>query len=128
MAKITAILPDEEKAELVTDQLSTLRIDNLDWRLVEPDDDHERILPAVGWPLGGTTNTSTTGPVAIPVQYDYPEDEALKDRGVDRDESESYQLSVERGGIAIIIKAPSDSEAQIRRILEAADAQQIDVE
>jgi len=128
MAKITAILPDEEKAEFVTDQLSTLRIDNLDWRLVEPEDDHERILPAIGWPSGGTSNTSTTGPVAIPVQYDYPEDEALKDRGVDRDESESYQLSVERGGIAIIIRTPSDYEDEIRRILEAADAQQIDVE
>jgi hypothetical protein len=128
MSKITAILPDQETAEHVTDRLTALRRDDLDWRLVEPQDDHERILPAIGWPLGDTATTAGRGVGAVPVPYDYPEDEALKDRGVDRDEAESYRVSVERGGIAIIIEARSEYEDEVRRILEAADAQQIDVE
>jgi hypothetical protein len=128
MSKITAILPDQETAEHVTDRLTALRRDDLDWRLVEPQDDHERILPAIGWPLGDSASTAGRGVGAVPVQYDYPEDEALKDRGVDRDEAESYSVSVERGGIAIIIEARSEFEDEVRRILEEADAQQIDVE
>jgi hypothetical protein len=128
MTKITAVLPDQETAELVTDRLTALRRDDLDWRLVEPQDDHERILPAIGWPLGDSATTAGRGVGAVPVVYDYPEDEALKDRGVDRDEAESYRVSVERGGIAIIIEAQSAYEDEVRRILEEADAQQIDVE
>lgn len=129
MAKITAILPDEETAGFVTDQLAALHNDKLDWRLVEPEDDNERILPAIGWPLGGgAANTTSGAPVAVPMQYDYPEDEALKDRGVDPEEAESYSQSVDRGSSVIIINTPSDSVERVRHILQEANAQQIDVD
>lgn len=128
MSKITAILPDEETAEFVTDQLAVLRLDDLDWRLVEPEDDHERILPAAAWPFGDASRTASGAPAAVPLQYDYPEDDALRDRGVDREEAESYSRSVERGGTAIIIDTPSAYVDQIRRILDEANAQQVDVE
>ena len=39
MAKVMAILPDEEVVETVTDALSKLNITDLDWRLIHPDDE-----------------------------------------------------------------------------------------
>jgi hypothetical protein len=129
MSTITAILPDQEIAEQVTERLTRLQHDSLDWRLVEPGDDEERILPAIGWPLGGSTHAAPGhGLAAIPVKYDYPEEEALNDRGVPRAEAESYSRSVERGGIAIIIETPAEYEDEVRRILEEANAQQVAAE
>lgn len=126
MSTITAILPDQAAAEQVTEQLNALQDDSLDWRLVESEDDQQRILPAAGWSLGGATPASSgQGLAAIPIKYDYPEEEALHDRGVPRDEAESYGRTVERGGIAIIIETPSAHENTVRRILAEANAQQI---
>ena len=42
MAKVMAILPDEEVAETVTNELSKLNIDGLDWRLLHPGEDDKR--------------------------------------------------------------------------------------
>jgi len=84
MTKVMAILPDEEVAEQVTSQLSALNINDLDWRLIEPGDDDERLFPALGWPLGsGSGGASATGSglIGVPVITDYPEDEDMRDKG-----------------------------------------------
>jgi len=128
MSKIIAILPDELAAEKVTDRLATLNVDNLDWRLLGPDDNPERIFPGFAWPLGSGASTPSGGPVGIPVVANNPQDEEVHNRGVDRDDAEYYGRSIAHGGTAIIIEAASEYEAQIRRILEEADAQQVTVE
>jgi hypothetical protein len=128
MAKIAAMIPDGEAAEAITDRLAKLQIDDLDWRIIGPDEDHERIFPALAWPVGSGASTSGQGPLGVPLHTDYPEDKAVEDRGVDGDEAEFYGRSIEQGGTAIIIEAPSDYVEQIRRILEEADAQQVTVD
>lgn len=128
MAKIAAMLPDDEAAEAITDRLAKLQIDDLDWRLIGPEDDHERIFPALAWPVGSGSSTSGQGPIGVPLHTDYPEDEAVEDQGVDDDAAEFYGRSIEQGGTAIIIEAPDEYAAQIRRILEEADAQQVTVD
>ncbi len=128
MAKVMAILPDEEAAEQVTSQLSALNIDDLDWRLIEPGDDDKRLLPAFGWPLGSGSGGAATGGgglVGIPVITDYPEDEEMRDKGASDDDAEFYGQSVEHGGIAIVVETPSEYVDQVRGVLEKADAQQV---
>lgn len=95
MAKVMAILPDEEVAEKVTSQLSKLNIDDLDWHLVRPGDDDERLFPVLGWPLGGTgaTNTPGGGLLGAAVLTDYPEDEEMREEGAEDDEAEFYGQS-----------------------------------
>ena len=128
MSTITAILPDQTSVEVVTDRLAALHYDTLDWRLVDPEEDQERILPAVGGPLGAPSNSTGSGVAAIPIQYDYPEKEALHDEGLPREEAAAVGRSIERGGTAIIIEVPADHENEVRRILEKSDAQLIVVE
>lgn len=130
MAKVMAILPDEEVAEKVTSQLSKLNIDDLDWRLIEPGDDNERIFPALGLPLGsgsggGGASTGSGGLIGVPIVTDYPEDEDMRDKGASDEDAEFYGESVKHGGIAIVVETPSEYVNQVRNILQKADAQQV---
>ncbi len=126
MAKVMAVLPDESVAEVVTDQLSNFDRDKVDWNLVRPEDNDDRIIPALGWPLGGGGNsTASGGPVGVPIQTDYPDDEAMGDLGVDGDDADYYGQSVAHGGIAIVVETSDDYVGQVRRILEQAGAQQV---
>jgi len=128
MTKVMAILPDEEVAEQVTSQLSALNIDDLDWRLIEPGDDDERLFPALAWPLGsGSGGASATGSglIGVPVITDYPEDEDMRDKGASDDDAEFYGQSVQHGGIAIVVETPSEYVNTVRSVLEKADAQQV---
>jgi len=128
MAKVMAILPDEEVAETVTSQLSDLNIDDLDWRLIHPGEDDERLMPVLGWPLGGGGSAGTAGsggPIGAAVVTDYPEDEELRDQGTEDDDAEFYGQSVQHGGIAIVIDTPSKYVDDVRRVLEKADAEQV---
>lgn len=61
MSTITAILPDQTSVEVVTDRLAALHYDTLDWRLVDPEEDQERILPAVSGPLGAPATLQAAG-------------------------------------------------------------------
>ena len=128
MAKVMAILPDEEVVETVTDALSKLNITDLDWRLIHPDDD-ERIFPVLGGPLGGVgaggAGTANGGIVGAAIRTDYPEDEELRDDGASDDDAEFYGQSVDHGGIAIIVDTPSEYVNQVRSVLEKADAEQV---
>jgi hypothetical protein len=128
MAKITAIVPDEEAAEIITSRLATFRSDDLDWRLVNREEDTERIFPALAWSGDSSSRTAGGGPLGVPVRTDYPEEEVIEDRGVDDNEAEFYGQSVAHGGTAIIIEAPSEHANAIRRILEEANAQQIAID
>jgi len=128
MAKITAIVPDEEAAEVITDRLAMFRSDDLDWRLVNREEDTERIFPAVAWPLDSGSRTAGGGPLGVPVRTNYPEEEVIEDRGVDDDDAEFYGQRVADGATAIIIETPSEHTDAIRRILEEAGAQQITVD
>ena len=126
MAKVMAVLPDESVAEVVTDQLSSFDRDKVDWRLVRSEDNDDRIIPALGWPLGsGGNSTASGGPVGVPIQTDYPDDEAMSDLGVDGDDADYYGQSVAHGGIAIVVETSDDYVGQVRRILEQAGAQQV---
>jgi len=126
MAKVMAVLPDESVAETVTDQLSSFDRDKVDWRLVRSEDNDDRIIPALGWPLGsGGSSTAAGGPVGVPIQTDYPDDEAMSDRGADGDDAEYYGQSVAHGGIAIVVETSDDYVGQVRRILDQAGAQQV---
>ena len=126
MAKVMAILPDEEVAEKVTSQLSELNIDDLDWRLIHPGDDDERLFPALGWPLGsGDARTAGGGPGVVAIEADYPEDRAMSDRGASESDAEFYGQSVEHGGIAIVVDTPNEYVDRVRSVLEKADAEQV---
>jgi len=126
MAKVMAILPDEEVAETVTSQLSDLNIDDLDWRLIHPGDDDDRLFPVFGWPLGsGDARTAGGGPVGAAVVEDYPEDRELEDRGASDNDAEFYGQSVQHGGIAIVVDTPSKYVNEVRNVLEKADAEQV---
>jgi len=129
MTKIMAILPDEEVAETVTDELSKLNIDDLDWRLIHPGEDDERIFPVLGGPLGGvgtgSAGTAGSGLIGAAIRTDYPEDEDMRDNGASDDDAEFYGKSVEHGGIAIVVDTPSQYVDQVRGVLEKADAEQV---
>jgi len=129
MAKVMAILPDEEVAETVTDQLSKLNIDDLDWRLIHPGDNDERIFPVLGGPLGGAgtggSSTAGTGMIGAAVRTGYPDDEEMRDDGASDDDAEFYGQSVAHGGIAIVVDTPSEYVNQVRSVLEKADAEQV---
>jgi len=127
MTKVMAVLPDESVAEIVTDQLSSFDRDKVDWRLIRPGDNDDRIIPAIGWPLGGGagSSTATGGLVGMPIQTDYPDDEAMRDRGADGEDAEFYGRSVAHGGIAIVVETSDDYVGQVRRILDQAGAQQV---
>jgi len=127
MAKVMAILPDEEVAEKVTSQLSDLNIDNLDWRLIHPGEDDERLFPVLGWPLGAGSGGSagSGGLVGAAVVTDYPEDEELHNEGAEEDDADFYAQSVKHGGIAIVVDTPSEYVNNVRSVLEKADAEQV---
>lgn len=129
MAKVMAILPDEEVAEKVTSQLSDLNIDDLDWRLIHPGDDDERLFPVAGWPLGsGDARTAGSGPIGAAVVADYPEDRELSDIGAEEDEAEFYGQSVKHGGIAIVVDTPRKYVDSVRSVLEKVDAEQVTIQ
>jgi len=130
MTKVMAILPDEEVAETVTSQLSDLNIDDLDWRLIHPGEDDERLFPVLGWPLGGGSGGSASaagsgGPIGAAIRTGYPEDEDMRDEGAKDDDAEFYGQSVQHGGIAIVVDTPSKYVDDVRRVLEKADAEQV---
>jgi len=126
MTRVMAILPDEEVAETVTSQLSALNIDDLDWRIIHPGDDDERLLPALGWPLGtGDARTAGGGPLGVAVETGYSEEHAMEDHGVDESDADFYGRSVDHGGIAIVVETPSEHVNAVRNVLEKADAQQV---
>jgi len=128
MAKVMAILPDEEVAEKVTSQLSDLNIDDLDWRLIHPGEDDERLFPVLGWPLGagsGGSAAGTGGAIGAAVVTDYPEGEDMRTKGASEDDAEFYGQSVKHGGIAIVVDTPSKYVDSVRSVLEKADAEQV---
>lgn len=127
MTKVMAVLPDESVAETVTDQLSSFDRDKVDRRLVRASDNDDRIIPAIGWPLGSGAGgaTATGGPIGLPIQTDYPDDEAMSDRGADGEDAEFYGQSIAHGGIAIVVETSDDYVGQVRRILDQAGAQQV---
>lgn len=129
MAKVMAILSDDEVAEKVTSQLSELNIEDLDWRLIQPGDDDERLFPVFGWPLGGgDARTAGGGPLGGAIETGYSEERAMEDRGVDDSDADFYGRSVEHGGIAIVVETPSDHVNAVRNVLEKADAQQVTIQ
>jgi len=126
MAKVMAILPDQAVAEVVTNQLSALNNESIDWRLTEPGDDNERVMPLVGWPLGSGSGTTGGGaPIGLAVPVNVPDDQTIKDQGASDDDAAYYGRSVAHGGIAIVVETPDDAVGQVRRILDQAGAQQV---
>jgi hypothetical protein len=89
-----------------------------------PNEDTERIFPGAIWRTGADTG-ATTGPLGLPIVTDYPEDEAIKDRGIDDEEAEVVGRAVEHGGTLIVVDVADDYADQVRAILEDADAQMI---
>lgn len=128
MSKFIALLPDENVADEVTKKLDDLNADSLDWNIIE-DEERDRILPAIGWPLG--TSTGGSGGIGVPglvVRGDYPEDRVVADQGVDEDDADYYGRSIEKGGIGIVVEVADRFDADVQRILDVAGASQINKE
>jgi len=128
MSRFVALLPDEIVADEVTKQLDGLNADDLDWNIIE-DEERDRILPAIGWPLG--TSTGGTAPVGAPglaVRTDYPEDRVVADEGVNEDDADFYGRSINKGGIGIVVAVANQFDGDVQQILEKAGASQISKE
>ena len=125
MATLRAILSETNSADRVVEKLSELKIDDLSWRVFQPQDDYERIMPAI--PAGGyaATGGSTMTPVAMPVVADLPEDNILEDAGIPDEEADYYAESLAHGATIIVIDASSQYEQTVRKLLEDAGASHI---
>lgn len=125
MATIRAILSETNSADKAVEKLSELKIDDLSWRIFQPQDDHERIIPAVPTGAYPATGGSTMTPVAMPVITDLAEDNVLEDAGVPDEEANYYAESLAHGATVIVIDAPSEHEQTVRKVLEDAGASRI---
>ena len=123
MSKFIAMLPDEGTAEEVTKKLGSLKIDNLDWSIVD-DENRERILPGFAWPVSGLSTGAAT-PVAPVVVTDSSEAARLENDGVDDDNASYFGRAIEHGGTAIVVEAPDDRDDDVRATLQAANADRI---
>jgi hypothetical protein len=122
MDKIAAIFDSEADADQAIDRLAELDLDDLDWRIIRPGADHDRLLP--GW-FGGDSSATGAGaarPIGAPIVADMPEDEALERRGISDEESEFYAQSVANGATLIVLETPDNHVDRVRRILNNAGA------
>lgn len=125
MSKFVALLSDETVADDVTKQLDGLNADDLDWNIIE-DEERDRILPAIGWPLGTSTGgTAPVGAPALAIRTNYPEDRAVADEGVGEDDADFYGRAIDKGGVGIVIEVADQFDGDVHRILESAGASQI---
>ena len=128
MSKFIALLPDENVVDEVTKQLDGLNADSLDWNIIE-DEERDRILPVIGWPLG--TSTGGRGGVGFPgvvVGGDYPAERVLAHEGITEDDADYYGRSIENGGIGIVVEVADRFDADVQRILDGAGASQVNKE
>jgi len=127
MTHIAAILRGAESAERAIQELADLNIDGLDWRVLRPEVDHERLMP--GWPAGGAvTGSGTAQPIGAPIIADLPEDDVLEDEGIPDDEADYYAQSLAHGATVLVIDTSEEHVNTVRRILEKVDASRISVE
>ena len=126
MSKFIAMLPDESVADKVTKKLSDLKIDGLDWSIID-NTNHERLLPAFAWPSGSASNGSGVGvgPIGGALVTDTSEEGVLEDDGIGENNADYYGQAIEHGGTAIIVEAPNEYDDQIRSTLQKAQVSRI---
>ncbi len=128
MSKFIALLPDENVADEVTKKLDRLNADSLDWNIIE-DEDRDRILPAIGWPLGASTGgTAGVGAPGVVIHGDYPEDRVVADEGINENDADYYGRSIANGGVGIVVEVADRFDNDVHQILETAGASQINKE
>jgi hypothetical protein len=127
VTRIATILSGAETAERAIQQLADLNIDGLDWRVLRPEIDHERLMP--GWPAGGSVASTGTGqPVGAPIVADLPEENVLEDEGIPDDEAEYYAQSLDHGATVLVIDSPAEQVNRVRQILEDVGASRISID
>jgi len=125
MANIAAILSGAESADRAIQQLADLNLEGLDWRVFRPEIDHERLMP--GWPAGGVagSGSGTAQPVGAAIIAGLPEENVLEDEGIPDEEADFYAQSLAHGATILVVDAPAEHTAAVRRVLEAAGATRI---
>lgn len=127
MTHIATILSGAETAERAIQQLADLKIEGLDWRVLRPEVDHERLMP--GWPAGGSVAGTGTGqPVGAPIVADLPEENVIEDEGIPDDEAEYYAQSLDHGATVVVIDSPAEHVDLVRRVLENVGASRISID
>ncbi|HMN31463.1 MAG TPA: hypothetical protein PKE45_25160 [Caldilineaceae bacterium] len=126
MTHIATILSGAETTERAIQQLAALNIDGLDWRVLRPEVDHERLIP--GWPVGSSAAGATGQPVGAPVVADLPEGNVLEDEGVPDDEAEYYAQSLAHGATVVVIDSPAEHVDLVCRVLENVGATRISID
>ncbi len=126
MSKFIGMLPDESVADTITKKLSELKIDNLDWSIVD-NTNHERILPAFAWPSGSASNGGGVGiaPIGGALVTEESEENVLEDEGMGGNNADYYGQAIEHGGTAIIVEASDEYDDQIRSTLQRAQVSRI---
>jgi hypothetical protein len=128
MTTIRAILSETNSADKAVKKLSELKIEDLEWRIFQPQDEHDRLVPlapAGTYPaVGGSAST----PVGVPVVADLPEDEVLEEAGVPDEEADYYAESLAHGATVIVIDSPAKHKATVQKVLEASGASRITAE
>jgi hypothetical protein len=127
MTVIAAILESETNEDQVVSRLDQLDIEGLDWRVYRPEEDTERIMPAVRMNEGGTTGAAGQG-VGFPLRMDVREDLALEGMGVPQEEADFYSVSHARGATVIVVETPSDYASDVRLALQEAGATRLSAE
>lgn len=123
MSKFIALLPDELTAEKVTKELGNLKIDNLDWSIVD-ETNHERILPGFAWP--GTTAGGTTGAPAAPVVVnDNVNSTAIGSDDVGEADSAYFTRAISHGSTAIVVDVPDEHDSDVHALLRSTEASSV---
>ncbi len=126
MSKFIGMLPDESVADTITKKLSDLKIDNLDWSIVD-NTNHTRLLPAFAWPSGSASNGGGVGiaPIGGALLTEESEENVLEDDGIGENNADYYGQAIEHGGMAIIVEASDQYDDQVRSALEKAQVSRI---
>ena len=126
MSKFIGMLPDENAADTITKKLSDLKIDDLDWSIVD-NTNHGRLLPAFAWPSGSASNGGGVGiaPLGGALVTEESEENVLEDDGIGENNADYYGQAIEHGGTAIIVEAPDEYDEQIRSALQNAQVSRI---
>ncbi len=102
MSRIVALLANDETANTVIEDLSELEDNDLDWKLVRPEADIERLIPA----MPATAESDSLTPIGYVTENEMPDSVRVQDFDLDRDEEEFFAQGLEHGGTVLVVDMP----------------------